>query len=247
MNRFKSIVIIFIGILLLTGCTMIKDQQYYKEIANTVISLFRNINYDDSEFTREENNAINKIISELTHKDQEVNVSDFIIKNSEYYVNEKNTEGIYKKGNECFISYDDLNLKSYEENNEHYELEPHKRVVCDGYYTVLYLSDFYPEYEETQKNPLHNYSYLKGYKTETGYNYVYKSTYDGSYLTVVIDLDDGTNISLMKKEYTQDELEINDEKTTDELVIVFLIIILIVGIALLVPILLKNKDKRSGY
>lgn len=247
MDKLKRFVIALFLMLLATGCTLIKDQQYYKKIANTVISLFRDINYDESEFSSEENRAISKIVSELTHENQIVNVSDFIVKSSEYAIIESNTKGIRKENGKCYISYKDLELDSYKSDNDNYELEPHKRVVCDGYYTVVYRSDFYPSYEETQNNPLHSYSYFKGYETDNGYNFIYKSTYDGSYLTVDIDLENEMKISLSREEYNEKDLNINDENGSDGLIVTFLVVVFIICICLFVPILLKNKKERSEY
>ncbi len=245
MKKFKNIIFVLLIILLTSGCTLIKDQQYYKEIANKVITLFKNVNYDDKGLTSEEKIAMDRVVSEITHEDQLINVSDFIVKKDEFKVSEGNSKEIHVEDGICYTYYDKLDIESYKTENEHYELEPHKRLVCDGYYTVLYESDFYPSLEDTKNNPLHNYAYVKGYKTDVGYNFIYRSTYNGSYLTVSFDLEDDMYIGLSHDDVDLDNLNIDEGKDSSELLAIMVVIVLVIIIALLIPLLLKKKKESE--
>ena len=121
----KKILSLFLVLMLLSGCTR-KDAYYYKDMSQTVLGLFQNINYKESDYSKKENEAIQKIVSELTHEGQKINVSNFIIKSSEYKVYEQNSQEIFKENDECYVYYNDLDYDEYANNEAHYELEPHK-------------------------------------------------------------------------------------------------------------------------
>ena len=61
----KKIICLFTILLLLSGCAK-KDVYYYKEMSDTVLGLFQNIEYKEKDYSTKENKAIQKIISELT-------------------------------------------------------------------------------------------------------------------------------------------------------------------------------------
>lgn len=238
----KKILGILVILFLVTGCKAKKDIYYYKDMSNTIISLFKDINYDKSSYSKEENDAINKIVSELTHENHKINVSNFIEKSEEYKVYESNSPEIIKENNECYIYYKDLGYEQYEKNENHYEMEAHKRLVCDGYYTILYSSYFYPKYELTQNNPEHDYIFLDFNETKNGYNYVYKSSYNGEYLVVDINTKN-MEIKLLNT-LTEEEIiveEKNESNTFDIIIAIILIIISFVAVF----VLMKNKKKNE--
>lgn len=235
----KKIISLFVLLILLSGCSK-KDALYYQDMADVVISLFQDVNYDKSDFSRKENEAIEKVVSELTHENHKINVSDFIEKTQMYVVNEKNSEEIFKENGECFIYYKDLGYYEYTTDENHYELEPHKRLVCDGYYTVLYASDFYPEYELTKVSPLHHYAYINFNEYKDGYNYIYKSTYDGSYLVIDINTEE-MEINLLN-DVPEEEIVIEEKGTSvfSLIIVIFIFIGLVIGL-----IALKNKTEEK--
>lgn len=233
----KKIICLFTILILLSGCTT-KDAYYYKDMSQTVLSLFQDLNYNEKDYSNEENKAIQKIISELTHENQKINVSDFIIESQEYKVNESNSSEIFIEDGECYIYYEDLDYEEYSNHEDHYELEPHKRLVCNGYYTVLYSSDFYPDYELTKQNPTHHYAYIDFNETNNGYSYIYKSTYDGSYLVVDINTKD-FDIDLLDN-VREEEIIIEEKESS-----IFPLIITIIIFAALIFGLIKFKKKRE--
>lgn len=193
----KIIIFSLVIIFLLTGCT-VKNFKYYKNVSDTVISFYNTSKYDSKKYSENDIPAIETYLSELTHENQEVNISNYLVKSEEYYTDEANTEGVWIKNNSCYIKYDDLELTKtdtyIEEGND--EIELSKKVVCNNYYTILYESSFYPDYAATKTNLRYNYIYLDGFETEEGYEFIYRSTYDGTGMKVSLDLDDKTIISI---------------------------------------------------
>lgn len=187
----KVILLGFLITIFLTGCQS-KNFKYYKNVSDTVISFYNNNEYDKEKFYEEDLSAINAFLSELTHKDQIVNISDYITKSQEYYTSESNTDGVWIDGNTCYIKYNELGLFSTGEEveNDSYEIELNKRIVCNNYYTILYESNFYPNYNVTKLNPRYNYIYLDGNKLKKGYEFIYRSTYDGTGMKVNIVIED---------------------------------------------------------
>jgi hypothetical protein len=155
-------------------------------------------------------------------------------------VNESNSKEIFKENNECYVYYKDLDFYEYTNDTNHYELEPHKRLVCDGYYTVLYASDFYPEYELTKVSPLHHYAYIDFNEYNDGYNYIYKSTYDGSYLIVDINTDN-MEISLLN-DIPENEIVIEERGTG--VFSLIMVVIVFVGVIIGLIYLKKKFDKK---
>ena len=240
----KKIICLFTILLLLSGCTK-KDSYYYKEMSDTVLGLFQNIDYKERDYSRKENEAIQKVISELTHENHKINVSKFINKTSEYKVYEQNSQEIFKENDECFVYYHDLDYIEYAQNEAHYELEPHKRLVCDGYYTILYESDFFPQYHLTQNDPLYHFAYIDYTETENGYSYIYKSTYDGSYMVVDINIDD-MDINLLRNVQEEDITIEHKDSNPITLIIVTIIVVSAAAFAL-VKLNEKKKEKNDYY
>lgn len=194
----KKIIILSLTIIfLLTGCTT-KNFKYYKNVSDTVISFYNSSNYDNKEYAKEDLPAIETYLSKLTHENQEVNISDYIVKSDEYYTEEANTEGVWIKDDKCYIKYEDLGFStaSTETESTNYEMEPYKRLVCNNYFTILYESSFYPDYLTTTSNLRNNYIYLDGYKIKEGYEFIYRSAYDGTGMKVTLNLKNKTIVSI---------------------------------------------------
>ncbi len=194
----KKIIILSLTIIfLLTGCT-VKNLKYYKNVSDTVIAFYNTDNYDDEKYAEEDIPAIETYLSELTHENQIVNINDYLVKSDEFYTDETNTEGVFIENDTCYIKYEDLGLTStgVDTESDTYEMELYKRVVCNNYYTILYESSFYPDYSATKSNLRYNYIYLDSQKTEDGYNFIYRSTYDGTGMKVSITLEDKTITSI---------------------------------------------------
>lgn len=240
----KKIICLFAVLLLLSGCTK-KDVYYYKDMSQTVLGLFRNLDYKESDYSKKENEAIQKVISELTHENQIINVSDFIIKSNEYKVSEQNTKEIFKENDTCYIYYHDLDYIEYAQNEAHYELEPHKRLVCDGYYTILYESDFFPPYQLTQNDPLYDFIYIDYTETENGYTYIYKSSYDGSYMLVDINTKD-MEINLLNK-INEEDIVIEQNDSNPITLIIVTIIVVALATFVLIKLNQKKKEKNNYY
>lgn len=190
----KKIIILSLTIIfLLTGCT-VKNLKYYKNVSDTVISFYNTDTYDKEKYSKGDLPAIETYLSNITHENQEVNISDYLIKSDEYYTDEANTEGVWIKEDSCYINYSTLGFASNNEDFESdtYEIEPYKRVVCNNYYTILYESSFYPDYAATKSNLRYNYIYLDGNKTKVGYEFIYRSTYDGTGMKVTLIVDNKT-------------------------------------------------------
>lgn len=182
----KKKVIILIGIIvvILSAILLISDNKnkYYQEISDIVVGFYQSDEFNEKDVKKKDLNAVKTFLSKLTHEDEEILLDNYIKKESLYYTSESNTLGVYKNNGKCFIRYEDLDFDV--QNDEHIEMEPHKRVVCDYYFTVLYKSDFYPDYEVTKSNPKYDYVFNSSEKTFDGYAFTYYSTYDNSKLTV---------------------------------------------------------------
>ncbi|MBE6147890.1 MAG: hypothetical protein E7167_00045 [Firmicutes bacterium] len=181
----KKKVFIIIGtvFILVIGLNMIlnRNNDYYRNVADLSVGLFKNKNYDRQLIKSKDLQAIEDFLSMLTHENQVIDLSEYIVKEKEYYTSSHNTNGVYKKDGKCFIDYKKLEFdKPIEEIN--YEMEPHKMVVCDNYYVVLYESMFFPDYSVTQSNPIFDYHFEEEIKNEKGYDFIYYSSYDSSRL-----------------------------------------------------------------
>jgi hypothetical protein len=193
----KLIILSLTIIFLLTGCTA-KNFKYYKNVSDTVISFYNSSNYDNEKYAKEDLPALETYLSKLTHENQEVNISDYIVKSDEYYTEEANTEGVWIKDDKCYIKYEDLGFSNANADtpSDSYEMEPYKRLVCNNYFTILYESSFHPDYSTTTSNLRNNYIYLDGYKTKGGYEFIYRSAYDGTGMKVTLNLKNKTIVSI---------------------------------------------------
>lgn len=185
----KLTILMLLGLVLLTGCTN-KNFEYYKNISNIVVNLFTSEKYDSKDIDTKDKKKIDEYLNTLTHKNHEIDLTDFIIKNDEYKVNEPNSKEVYIKNNKCYVKYNDLGFDYIkEENDPSYELELQKYLVCNNYYTILYESDFYMNYEENKDNLKYDYVYKQSVKFDKGYYFLYNSSYDGTGLVVKMYLD----------------------------------------------------------
>ena len=174
-------------------------KEYYRFLADTIVGFYRDSSYDEKKIKKQDKDALITYLSKLTHKDEIIDLSEYIVKEKAYYVTSHNTSGVYKKDGKCYIEYEDLDFdKPVEEIN--YEMEPYKKVVCDNYFTVLYKSMFYPEYKVTKKDPKYDYVYNSEKKIENGYEFVYYSTYDGSGLKLNL-MFEGNKLSEINTEF----------------------------------------------
>ncbi|MBQ6841227.1 MAG: hypothetical protein IJO63_03840 [Bacilli bacterium] len=188
----KKVVIIIATIFLIVigaNYLMNKDDNYYDSIADLVLSFYRTSTYDKSLFKDSDIDAIETYLSKLTHKNEVIDLSEYIEKSPAYQTDSPNSNGVYTKDGKCYIEYEDLDFdKPVEEVN--YDMEPFKKVVCNNYFTDLYESQFYPAYEVTKKDPKYDYTFKNVEQTDTGYSYNYVSTYDGSGLVIKLVISD---------------------------------------------------------
>lgn len=235
----KKIITIIICCFIICGCSNNKNE-YYKQVSEILVNTLNGTTNNLNDVDKKDRDVVNNYISQITHVNQEVNVSDMLIKDNEHKTTESNTKDIYYKNNNCYIKYDKLKINTYDYDN--YEMEPYQRLVCDGYYIVVYQSDFYPNYEKSKTNPIYNYLYKGSIKNGIDHQYIYKSTYDGSYLNVKINADDKiNNIDLVFNENYNDV--VFDESISSSNFVYLPFIIMAVLIILVIVILLKNKKK----
>lgn len=199
----KKLIIIGISaiVFIIVGINTFKEnnEEYYESISNLVVAFYKSDKYDEDKVKKKDVSAVEKYLSKLTHKNEEIDLSEYIEESKVYFTTEHNTHGVYTKDGKCFIEYEDLGFAEMEvEKMEH--IEPYKKVVCDNYFADIYASYFYPSYEVTKKDPKYNYLYDSMTKKEHEYIYKYISTYDGSGLLVKLSLD-GNVISKIDTEY----------------------------------------------
>ena len=89
-------ILMLLGLVLLTGCTN-KNFEYYKNISNIVVNLFTSEKYDSKDIDEKDKKKIDEYLNTLTHKNHEIDLTDFIIKNDEYKVNEPNSKEVYNQ------------------------------------------------------------------------------------------------------------------------------------------------------
>ena len=168
-----------------------KDKDYYSNVANIVVGFFSSSNYDKSIVKKQDLAAVENVLSKFTHQNEVIDLSEYIIQKKEYFTTQHNTSGVYQKDGKCFIKYDDLDFdEPVDEMN--YEMEPYKKVICENYYTVLYESMFFPNYELTKKNPKYDYHFEDEIETDLGRDFIYYSSYDGSRLKISMILEKKT-------------------------------------------------------
>lgn len=195
----KKIALLLVLLTLFSGCTLIKDRVYYKNIADQAISIFNSPDYDKKDIASSDLEALDKLVSEITHENQLINISDFIVKEDEFKTDEPNSYKVFVKDNECYMYYSDLRFDEVWET----EMEIHRQVICNGYYATIYMSDFFPNYEDSLKEQKHNYVFSSYIKNEDNYRFIYRSSKDGTVLTVKLDLD-GNTVSNIKLIYNDE-------------------------------------------
>ena len=184
----KKLLMFIFTVLLLSGCT-IGNASYYDKVAETVISLYRIDVYDKKNIRDEDVNAIDVYLSQITHVNQAVDLTDFLDKARP--TNDKDSSTVFVRGDRCYIAYADVKAafdKIYANPDAHDEIS--YTVSCNGYYATLYETDFYPDYSVTQNDPVHDYILLKTYEENGNRIYIYRSTYNGVGLKLTLYISD---------------------------------------------------------
>lgn len=173
--------------LLTAGCVK-RNGAYYEHVADVIVSFYKDSSYDVDEIHRDDLEAINSYLSTLTHINQTVNVSEFIDRSLPS--SESNSSEITMKDGICYMDYQIIksHFDDFYAEDPHSVTEAYYTVTCDGYYATMYESDFYPDYDITVSDETHNYVLLNSSKTDSGYSYVYRSTYNGIGLKVNLEL-----------------------------------------------------------
>ncbi len=181
-----GIVVLILVILLLLNFVYKRDEKYYKNISEVVISLFDSSDYSTSGINKSDIIKIDEYLSTLTHENELVNLNKFIDDNTDYNKNWNNSEGVIVENNVCYIYYGDIDFKLIEDVT----VENSAVIYCDGYQIKIYEDSFMPEYSETLENPVHDYVYIGYNFTLDNYIGFYRSIYDGSEIGVFINLSD---------------------------------------------------------
>lgn len=236
----RLFLIIIMCCLFLSGCTASNNVEYYQKVSKIIVNTLTDPNVDLSDVNKKDIDVVKDTLSKITHKNQEINISELIEKDTEHKVTEPNTKEIYHKDGNCYIKYDDLKINVYDEEN--FEIDPFQRIICDGYYVTVYQSDFFPNYEKAISNPLYSYLYKGFINTNNDYKFIYKSTYDGSYLNININADKKINkINIIFNE-NYNNIEFDDAiNSSIGLYLPFIIMLALTILILLV--LLKKKNK----
>lgn len=196
----KYLVILLLMIILILGLKFFnKSNNYYLNVSNEAVSFFKKSSYDRKLVKPKDRKALEDYLSTLTHNNQVVDLSNYILKASSYYTEDSNTKGVYIQDGKCFIKYKDLDIPDHRDEIN-YNGEPYQKVVCNNYYTYMYLSYFYPSYEDTQKNPKYDYVFSAKEEISNGYLFTYKSTYDGTLFKLKFIIDNNTIKSITAEE-----------------------------------------------
>lgn len=177
----KKLLILLIVMSLLTGCGITKNDEYYKNVSDTVVSFYRNSNYKKSDFSSNDADVIEKYLSTLTHENQEIDITEYVNESTTKTL-ENDTKGVYKKNNKWFIKYNDLKFVTDS------DIDTYAVVNCNGKTFTLFSSLFYPDYRETKSNRVYNYVYIGSQIEKYTKKYAYRSSYDGSGLIVTLEL-----------------------------------------------------------
>ena len=196
----RKILVILTLALLSSACT-IKNGEYYDEVATIAISFFQTDSYDKSRVSKSDRLALDEYLSSLTHVNQKVNVSDYI--DIDLPTNEPNTNGVAVIDGNCYLDY--AVIKAAFDKVPYSASEPSFKVSCNGYYAILHVSDFNPQYSYTQNNPEHNYILIDKYKEENARFYIYKSTYNGKGLMLAMQLDGSKITKITAKTVNADD------------------------------------------
>lgn len=221
----KKFLIILIIMSLLTGCGIKKNNEYYKNVSDTVISFYRSSNYKKSDFSSNDVKVLNEYLSTLTHKNQEIDITKFV-NEATTKTNEKNTKGVYTRDNKWFIKYEDLKFES------HNDIEPYAVINCEGKTFTLFSSLFYPDYDDTRKNRVYNYVYVGSQIEKNIRKYAYRSSYDGSGVIVLLELKnkDIVNIFTIYENVNKFVSSDNTNNNSGALRIIIILFIVIAGV-----------------
>lgn len=221
----KKSLILLIVMSLLTGCGITKNDEYYKNVSDTVVSFYRNSNYKKSDFSSNDADVIEKYLSTLTHKNQEIDITEYVNESTTKTL-ENDTKGVYKKNNKWFIKYNDLKFVTDS------DIDTYAVVNCNSKTFTLFSSLFYPKYEETKNNRVYNYVYLGSQIEKNTKKYAYRSSYDGSSLIVTLELKnkDIVNINTSYENVKNFVSSNNLNNGSNALRFIIIIFIVIVGV-----------------
>lgn len=198
-KKIVLLVIIFlIGIVSIIFFNQNKED-YYLTYANKVIDLYEG-KYNTDGIKKRDLKAFDTFYDKLRHKNETIDITDYFTFNDENKASGNPALKASYTNGKCFIKYDDLTLwNNY--NNAEEGTEIFQRVTCNGYETILFETAFTPPYDVLVNDPKYNFvidSYEKGI---TGYNFKYKSTYDGTPLKLSLIMEDK---AIVKIEVTYD-------------------------------------------
>lgn len=233
----KKILILLITILLLTGCGVTKNDEYYKKVSDTVVSFYRNSNYNKSDFSSNDTKVIESYLSTLTHINQEIDITKHVDE-STTKTNEKDTAGVYKKSGKWFIKYKDLNFISSN------DIEPYAVINCDGKTFTLFSSLFYPDYKETKSNRVYSYVYVGSQIKKNNKKYAYRSSYDGSGLIVELELKNNDLVNINISYQSVNDFAPSNTVNNGSVVLRIIIIIFIVFAGVLMVYKLYKNAKN---
>ena len=221
----KKSLILLIVMSLLTGCGITKNDEYYKNVSDTVVSFYRNSNYKKSDFSSNDADVIEKYLSTLTHENQEIDITEYVNESTTKTL-ENDTKGVYKKNNKWFIKYNDLKFVTDS------DIDTYAVVNCNSKTFTLFSSLFYPKYEETKNNRVYNYVYLGSQIEKNTKKYAYRSSYDGSSLIVTLELKnkDIVNINTSYENVKNFVSSNNLNNGSNALRFIIIIFIVIVGV-----------------
>lgn len=221
----KKSLILLIVMSLLTGCGITKNDEYYKNVSDTVVSFYRNSNYKKSDFSSNDADVIEKYLSTLTHENQEIDITEYVNESTAKTL-ENDTKGVYKKNNKWFIKYNDLKFVTDS------DIDTYAVVNCNSKTFTLFSSLFYPKYEETKNNRVYNYVYLGSQIEKNTKKYAYRSSYDGSSLIVTLELKnkDIVNINTSYENVKNFVSSNNLNNGSNALRFIIIIFIVIVGV-----------------
>lgn len=190
----KRILLVVVLLCLLTGCKS-RDEDYYMDYADIVVSFFRTDTYDVDKVFSEDVAALDKYLSRLTHINESIDVKDYYTGDSSNSSNKLT----YENGT-CIVNYADVKAVFDKKMKENEHTEISYVASCNGKEVVIYPEDLYPDYEVTKKDPKYDYVLLKNEKVDGNYVFYYRSSYDGTGLKVTLVMD-GKNVSEIVTEF----------------------------------------------
>ncbi len=234
----KKILFILLSMLLLSRCGISKNDEYYKKVSNTVVSFYRKSNYNKNEFTSNDVKAIDKYLSTLTHKNQEIDITEYVYSSSTN-TTASNTKGVYIINNRWYIKYNDLEFMNY------YDIEPYAIVNCNGKTFTLFSSMFYPDYEETKKDKTYNYVYIGSQIEKNIKKYAYRSSYNGSGLIVSLEINNNNIINISTSFENVNVFSSSNSLGKAGKLIIIIIMTIVGFITFLLYKLYKNMNNRE--